>query len=102
MNKYTIYYIILDQKSGKHLPWNKRGYSQTRVELTDSEPPRLFKKRSDAKIALDWWVLGITTNRFTEYGDYELHTVAKPERKELDLVICPIYLEKNLSLAVKR
>ena len=52
------YYIIYSGQFVRWLPEPKDKKSKTTVEPTNSYPPRLFKRKGDAKQALAWWLEG--------------------------------------------
>jgi hypothetical protein len=50
------YYVIKQISTGKYLPLRKK--SQTHSNMTDKGPPRLFKRKGDARQALNYWLKG--------------------------------------------
>jgi len=51
------YYLIRDVNTKEHLPFTRNG-NKTSVEFTHILPPRLFRRRQDAKRTLSYWRKG--------------------------------------------
>ncbi len=89
------YYVIRKKGTHKYLP-DPPGRGKTWVEPIVGQPPRLFCSERAAKVALTWWLKGITTvARGRDYdGEYDETWTTEPEphRKAEDMEVVPITL----------
>lgn len=94
------FFIIVNKETGEWIPQPKGGKrSKTAVELTKSDPPRLFKRQSDAQNALNYWIQGIwfMSRIYTWEGrvnDYSLDVQRERKRDEVKLVVIPIQINE--------
>lgn len=54
----SIWFAIYDKKSGGYLPKTKTRAGATWLEFSTTEPPRLFRRKQDAEMALRHWQEG--------------------------------------------
>ena len=89
-----LYYIIRDKRNHKHLPRARGHKGHTYMELTRSEPPRLFTKKHHAKTALNWWLKGTVEADYDYYeGDIDGYTInPKLDRRSENMEIVPVKL----------
>lgn len=89
------FYAIRQKGTQKCLPELGRG-GKTWLEPVIGLPPRLFCDERAAKVALTWWLRGITTVTRTRdwdgYYDEAWHTEPEPHRKAEDMEVIPITL----------
>jgi hypothetical protein len=95
MNQRKFFLAIRHKPSGGFLP-EVRGYGFTRTVPEKEEPPRLFIRRSSAANALNRWLEGEHTERYTDddFGSSERTIVVKrvPHRKREDMEIVEVEL----------
>lgn len=93
---------------GRYLPpgrgRNGRGFTHQEPlppEQMEIWPPRLFHTEGAAKIALTWWLRGVTsvtvTGGYSDWEDYDVdenwHTEPMPERRREDWRVVPVTME---------
>jgi hypothetical protein len=88
-----IYYAIRHKPTGYYMPAGDRRH--TKEEPKKDCIPRLFKCKSDAKLALIWWLQGVTYtivyDDTGEIGQYE-RLIKTPHRKAEDMEIVTMQL----------
>ncbi len=103
INKHVVvYYIIYNTKLGCWLPnpIGRRGRCSTHVSPTMFDPPRLFISERSGKVALSWWLKGVTTvtvsfgkygvgGEFEDEGDMIWHTKPMSDRILEDWKVLP-------------
>lgn len=82
------YFAIRHKPTGNYMPQSDRtiraGFTHHEPRHPEAAAPRLFTREQDAKVALTWWLKGVTTadrishgtNVFGEYDDWggDFHT----------------------------
>jgi len=96
----TILYAIRHKPTGHFLPQSKRRRGFTNDEPCPYPLPRLFVREQDAKVALTWWLRGITEAE--GHGPFDgpdfddgLTTTPVPGRKAEDMEIVPMVLSER-------
>ncbi|KGM36182.1 hypothetical protein [Inquilinus limosus] len=91
-------YAIQHKPTGHFLPASnrkRRGYTNDKPKDPLKVPPRLFRRKGDAKNALRWWLKGITHVSYVgSYDDYneDWHTKPAPDRKAEEMEVVPMRL----------
>jgi len=88
-----LYYMIIDTYSGQWIPDSKKR-NKTSAELTITEPPRLFKDKSHATQAAQWWKDGIWYYS-RNYDGHDLDRRKVPAREKVTLEVIPVSLIFN-------
>lgn len=97
----VIFYAINEKGTNKFLPASKikSGFTHDEPTSINIKPPRIFKKRHHAQLALNWWRQGKVTggtyhdnHRFfyEVLEDYKINRV--PERDNIKLEVVEISL----------
>jgi len=97
-----VYYAVKHLPTGKFLPC--RGSARkgaTHLELSDTEPPRLFEKHGHARLSMKNWASGPQYVRWESYGDggdveENWYTDPKPERKLDELQVVEMILTEKI------
>lgn len=90
MNRF---FIIVHRPTGKVLPSSPRKrfpVPATACELTDKEPPRLFRSERGARMALDWWLQG---RMMRQHRGFEFDPRA--DRRRDEMAIEPVILKSG-------
>lgn len=64
-------WAIRHKPTGGFMPTFSGRAGGTHVEPTSTKPPRLFGRHQDAKAALDWWLEGKVTARYSFDGEFD-------------------------------
>lgn len=90
----TTYFAIREKGSDKFIPLPKKiGCGYTQVEVSDSEPPRLFTEPRKAQMALREWLKGYQYNEWN-YDAYEGPFVKEtPHRLKENMEIVEIRIQ---------
>lgn len=92
MKMLEVFYIVRNKHTGEWLPIAKQRNS-TSVKLSNTMPPRLFKRVSDAKNALNWWCDGVFYMNRGAYGDDDLLLFVRvPDRKKEGMEVAGVVL----------
>lgn len=85
-----IFYAIRNKVTGFFLPQlnRRRGFTHTEPAQMQCVPPRLFLTAPQAKLALDWWLLG----RCYDDGEGALNIASVSSRKRENMEIVTINL----------
>jgi hypothetical protein len=102
----VTWFAIKQKSTGLFIPQFPKNTSKggTWLEPTDKSPPRLFRRKQDAKIALDHWLKGTITRLyrgptppdFIDEGDYDDYYEPVPSRKAEDMVIVEVEISERL------
>lgn len=94
------WFAIKQKSSGFFIPQFPKNTSKggTWLEPTDKKPPRLFRRKQDAKAALDHWLKGRLAHYrrmpagpdFIDEGDYDEEYIPQAHRRAEDMVIVEV------------
>lgn len=100
------WFAIKQKSTGLFIPQFGKNQSKggTWLEPTDKAPPRLFRRKQDAKVALDNWLRGKLTVIGNSFNfdpcegtpDPTWKWQAVPERKAEDMTIVEVQIEERL------
>jgi len=100
------WFAIKQISTGLFIPPFPKNQSKggTWLEPTDKAPPRLFRRRQDAKIALEHWLRGTLTRTyrgptppdFVDEGDYDEYYEPVAGRSADDMAIVEVYIAERL------
>lgn len=87
-------FVIKQKSTGFYMPIFPGRAGGTYEEPTDRRPPRLFRRRQDAKSALSWWLEGKVRASYDFEGNFDgWNDVRKvPHRKAEDMEIVEVRL----------
>ena len=91
------FFAIKDTSTGYYLPQCKYKKGRTWVELGEHEMPRLFKRKSDARQALNQWLCGgskygIIPATHASSEEWEIITTYNPTRIASNMVIIRVQI----------
>jgi hypothetical protein len=100
------WFAIKQKSTGFFIPQFGKNQSKggTWLEPTDKQPPRLFRRRQDAKSALDHWLKGRLRRvyhvpegpNFIDEGDYSDEYIPQAHRFPEDMAIVEVTIGERL------